>query len=369
MLHWNRRQLERRTIYQQVPYLGTALVACSCFIGQAAIASAQIKDVPPGPSQPQTRPEEVNPTPPTQDVPERDLVARIVNLENRQMTVMDKDQEEKYTVTIAKDARVTLNRKPAKVSELKPNDFVRLTLDPANPKSATVVAAARVIKDTPPSEATIKTPRPLPMPKGKTTGVVPRAGLGVVVSDSPGEGILVLDVQRRTPAWDADIQTGDYLLKVDAKTIITPEDFLETIRTQTPNDAVRLEVWRDGKTREGAVKLTTYEAAPDREATDDRAYIVGETHGDDTVVIKRTPGRTETLDREPDQNTVVIDRTHNETAVIERQNPAPIVVEKRQDVQVPDNYDDLATKYRELQQRFDLLEVKLRQLEDQSKKK
>ncbi|MCA9067827.1 MAG: hypothetical protein KDA84_02830, partial [Planctomycetaceae bacterium] len=72
--------------------------------------------------------------------------------------------------------------------------------------------------------------------------------------------------------------------------------------------------------------------------------------------IKRTPGRTEALDREPDQNTVVIDRN----------STGSVVVEKQRVGELPANYEELAKKYRELQQRFDLLEVKLNQLNDKT---
>lgn len=366
MLHPNPQQIRQRMTSIRFTLLGIVFPACLLVLATTQLASAQINEGTAKPPQETKRsqvsqvpddkpaPRETQPEPSPEDVPQRDLVVRIVKLKDHRLTVRDKDREEQFTVSVAKDAKVTLNRKPAKLSELKPNDFARLTLDPEKPKTATIVAAARVVKDTPPSDQTVDPKRPAPRPRKDTELVDNQGGLGVVVSDSPAEGILILDVHRETPAWDAGIQVGDYLLKVDGKAILTPDEFLALIRKHEPNEAVRLGLWREGKTRQGAVKLTTREAARDREAEDDRALILGETHGDDTVVIKRPPGRTEPLDREPEQRTIIVE---SET------NPPPAEGERRQAISVPEDYDTLVKKYQALHKRLNELERKLKVLQ------
>ena len=283
---------------------------------------------------------------------EGEFVGRIEKVEGRTLSFKQNDAEklkaDVQSVTVSPNAKVTLNRQPAKLSDLMASDFVRITTAPGDLKVAIEVAAARVVKDTPPQDPPTKTLRP-PM---KADDPLPnqQGGLGIVVSDSPQNGILILDVHRDTPAWTAGIHTGDYLLALDGKEIVTPVDFLTTVRSHAPRESVSIVLWRKGKPLKGDVVLTTREAADDREAEDGRALIVAETHGDDTVVIKRTPDRTEVLDREPDQSTVVIDREPMEKAVVIDRVPA---------AQLPADYEELAKQYRLLQDRLQQLEQQL----------
>lgn len=281
-----------------------------------------------------------------------EFVGRIEKIDGRSLSFKQNDAEklkaDVQTVTVSPNAKVTLNRKPAKLEDLKADDFVRIQTLPGDVKVAIEVAAARVIHDTPPQEPkatkTLRPPvndqDPLPNQQG---------GLGIVVSDSPQNGVLILDVHQNTPAWTAGIQTGDYLLSLGEKEIVTPEDFLVTVRQHAPRESVKLVLWRKGKPLRGDVVLTTREAADDHEAEDGRALILAETHGDDTVVIKRTPDRTEVLDREPDQPTVVLDREPKTgTAVVI--DPTPVVKP------LPTDYEELAKEYRLLQERVQQLE-------------
>jgi C-terminal processing protease CtpA/Prc len=191
-------------------------------------------------------------------------------------------------------------------------------------------------------------PRPRPRPTdAKSPLPVDQGGLGLVVSDSPNHGILILNVNRDTPAWTEGIQTGDYLLELAGKDIVTPTDFLTVVRSHPPRESVSLVVWRKGKPLKGDVILTTAEAADDRVAEDGRALIIAETHGDDTVVIKRTPDRSENLDREPEQPTVVLDKEPDGTAV---------VIDRARVEPIPTDYEELAQKYRQLQLRIQQLE-------------
>jgi len=290
---------------------------------------------------------------------ENEFVGKLEKVDGQALTFKENDAAKLNaavkTVTAAPNAKVTLNRQPAKLADLKPGDFVRIMTPPGDAKVAIEVAAARVIHDTPPqpdpmAQPTVRTPRntrePLPGQQG---------GLGLVVSDSPQNGVLILHVKRGTPAWDAGIQTGDYLLELSGQEIVTPEDFLATVRQHAPRESVNVVVWRKGRPRNGDVILTTREAADDREAEDGRALIMAETHGDDTVVIKRTPDRTEVLDREPDQPTVVLDKEPSGTAV---------VIDRAKVQPIPTDYEELARQYRLLQDRLDQLEQEVNRKKD-----
>jgi len=280
-----------------------------------------------------------------------EFVGRIEKIDGRGLSFKLNDPEKLEaavkTVTVAPNAKVTLNREPAKLEDLKESDFVRIQTPPGDEKVAIEVAAARVIHDTPPQPDPMpKTPRP----RVNAERPVPdqQGGLGLVVSDSPQNGVLILQVNRDTPAWIAGLQTGDYLLELEGQEIVTPEDFLATVRQHAPRENVRLVVWRKGKSLRGDVVLTTREAADDREAEDGRALIISETHGDDTVVIKRTPDRTEVLDREPDQPTVVLDR--------DPPTGTAVVIDPARTAPLPTDYEELAKEYRLLQERVQQLE-------------
>jgi len=358
--------------------LGAGLLALTVLTASQSVAWGQINEgttQPPEPAKPRfpqlpkdepgkrtaEYPPRENPIVTEEEAPPRTIVgvdreeevARLVEIAGRKLTIEDnKDKGNPYIVTVAPSAKVTLNRKPAKVEDLRPNDVVRITKSLENPDIAVEVAAARVIHDTPPQEP----PRNLSPRRPATIEgrQVPneQGGLGVVVSDSPGDGIVILDVHRNTPAWTSGIQTGDFLISVNQKKVLTPDDFLVMIRQQAPGEAVRLSLWRDGKNREGTVTLTTQEAARDRVALDDRPHIISETHGDDTVVIKRTPGKTEVLDREPEESTVIVDKEPREGAVVIEQNAD----------RLPEDYEDLAEQYRLLQRRMAELERELDRL-------
>jgi hypothetical protein len=281
---------------------------------------------------------------------EGEFVGRIEKLDGRSLTFKQNDAEklkaEVKTVTVAPNAKVTLNREPAKLEDLKADDFVRITTPPGDVKVAIEVAAARVIHDTPPQDPKAKTLRP---PKNEKDPLPDRqGGLGIVVSDSPLNGILILHVHKDTPAWTSGIQTGDYLMALGAKEIETPEDFLVTVRQHAPRESVKIELWRKGKPLRGDVVLTTREAADDREAEDGRALIIADTHGEDTVVIERNPDRTEALDPEPEQSTIVIDR--------EPKDKTAVVIDPDRVETLPTDYEELAKQYRLLQERVQDLE-------------
>jgi len=223
---------------------------------------------------------------------EGEFVGRLEKVEGRELSFKENDPEkteaEVRTVTLAPNGKVTLNREPAQLKDLKPDDFVRVKTTPGDAKIAIEVAAARVIHDTPPQ------PDPQPMPRTRpmeaTGGKLPRAvdqggGLGLVVTDSPDIGVLILNVNQNTPAWAAGLRIGDFLLNVGGQEIITPADYLTTVRSHAPRETVTLLVWRKGKTLDGDVVLTTAEAADDRIAEDARALILAETQDDKTVII------------------------------------------------------------------------------------
>ncbi len=97
-------------------------------------------------------------------------------------------------------------------------------------------------------------------------GKVEHARLGVSVQevnqvladsfklDKP-EGALVSGVEKGGPAEKAGLQAGDVIRKVDGRAIVSSGDLPAAIGMATPGDKVRLEVWRQGSTKEIDAKL------------------------------------------------------------------------------------------------------------------
>jgi serine protease Do len=95
------------------------------------------------------------------------------------------------------------------------------------------------------------------------TGKVEHARLGVAVQevnqaladsfklDRP-EGALVSSVEKGSPADKAGLQSGDVIRAVDGQPIVASGDLPAIIGRATPNESVKLDVWRKG----GRVTLT-----------------------------------------------------------------------------------------------------------------
>jgi serine protease Do len=97
-------------------------------------------------------------------------------------------------------------------------------------------------------------------------GKVTRGRLGVTVQElnqslansfglKSARGALVASVQDGTPAAQAGLQPGDVVLKLDGEEIAGSLDLSSRVARIKPGTTAKLEVWRDGKPREIAVRV------------------------------------------------------------------------------------------------------------------
>ena len=98
------------------------------------------------------------------------------------------------------------------------------------------------------------------------TGKVEHARLGVAVQevnqafadsfklDKP-EGALVSTVEKGSPADKAGLQSGDVIRQVNGQAIVSSGDLPAVIGLAAPGDTVKLEVWRQGASRELSARL------------------------------------------------------------------------------------------------------------------
>ena len=89
-------------------------------------------------------------------------------------------------------------------------------------------------------------------------------GFGMAVADSPGEGVLVADVQPGGPAAEAGVRQGDFLTKLNGKSVQTPADVKAAAQQAMKADSpapIPGTLWRDGEDRQ--VEITPSERARD----------------------------------------------------------------------------------------------------------
>lgn len=98
------------------------------------------------------------------------------------------------------------------------------------------------------------------------TGAVVRGYLGITIQAltpelaksfyvDEGEGILVTDVEKDSPAEQAGLQTGDVIVELNGEKVVGLGPFRNQIALTPPNTQIRLQVVRDGRKRELSVTV------------------------------------------------------------------------------------------------------------------
>ncbi|BCR03517.1 peptidase [Desulfuromonas versatilis] len=140
------------------------------------------------------------------------------------------------------------------------------------------------------------------VPQLKETGHVTRGWLGVSIQQVNEElaasfgldkarGALVAEVVKDSPAEKAGFKRGDIILGFDGKPIEEMSDLPRLVAATAVGKSVKLEVWREGKTRELSVKigkLDEDEAAA--AAAPEGAGVLGLSVTDLTPEIARSQG-------------------------------------------------------------------------------
>lgn len=97
-------------------------------------------------------------------------------------------------------------------------------------------------------------------------GSVKRGWLGVRIQDVTAEhaksfsldkasGVLIASVEKEGPAERADLKIGDIILKLNGKEISTSGDLVRAVSDAAPGAKVKLQLWREGATKEVTVVL------------------------------------------------------------------------------------------------------------------
>ncbi|MBW3541738.1 MAG: PDZ domain-containing protein [Planctomycetes bacterium] len=208
-------------------------------------------------------------------VPQRQT-GRIVKIEAGKVTLERNDNNEKVTVLVPPDAKIVLNKEPAELKDLKPGDFIQVTSPPGNASVAVDVVAARVKEeadqpDQAPAPGTRERERE--RPRGRDRADLGRGGLGVVMTSTPGGAALILGVRSDTPAQQAGIIPGDFVMRFADKPVESARVLLDRIQEQEPGEPVEITISRRDEMKTAKVVLTDAQRARDAVVTDASAYL------------------------------------------------------------------------------------------------
>ncbi|MFQ6039170.1 MAG: PDZ domain-containing protein, partial [Candidatus Aminicenantales bacterium] len=89
-------------------------------------------------------------------------------------------------------------------------------------------------------------------------GKVERGWLGVRIGLDEEDRVVILEVEKESPAELAELKEGDVILEFEGKDVRNPESLAWMIRRRKPGETVRLRVEREGKARDIKVKLGEY---------------------------------------------------------------------------------------------------------------
>ena len=100
-----------------------------------------------------------------------------------------------------------------------------------------------------------------------------RAGLGVFIVDSRSGGVEIERVVEGSPAADAGLRQGDRILRVNGRSVNSPQELSQMIARRDPGTQVQLVVLRNGERRNLQTRLESREEAlPDRAQRSERNY-------------------------------------------------------------------------------------------------
>lgn len=71
-------------------------------------------------------------------------------------------------------------------------------------------------------------------------------------------GVMIKEIEADSPAAAANVREGDILLKIGGKKIESPQDYHALLKGVAAGEAIRLEIWRDGKEHPVVLKTTAY---------------------------------------------------------------------------------------------------------------
>jgi hypothetical protein len=147
--------------------------------------------------------------------------AALIESDDDKVTLLIDDTEEK-SFTVADNAKITLNSKPARLRDIQSGDVLKIVTHKAEPSVAQSIVAARVTETSedsgnPPRYSVADTEGPKGGTNSGQSSYANMRSAGVVGAVMPFQGrVFVMQIQDGTPAAELGFQPGDTILIVGA---------------------------------------------------------------------------------------------------------------------------------------------------------
>ncbi len=149
------------------------------------------------------------------------------------------DKDNKMTIQVDGDS-ITVNGKP--LSEFHDGDVTIMKRDLRDRRSNNFLYA--------PDNKSMD----LELFQDDAENAAPHAFLGVVTNKAD-DGVKISEVVKGTAAEKAGLLKGDVITKLDNKSISSPEDLMDAVKSHKSGDEVKLYYLRDNKKKDAKVKL------------------------------------------------------------------------------------------------------------------
>jgi len=186
-------------------------------------------------------------------------------------------------------------------------------------------------------------------------GKVSRGWLGVMIGDVDDEmaqalgldeqtGALINDVVKESPAEDAGLEPSDIILKVDGQDIADSSELMRIIASYAPGTKVKLDVWRDGKSKK--INLELGERPGEEELVSGRTTLKENPFG--ISVQELTPDLARRLGYEGEEGVVIADVKGGSVADKERLREGDLIKSvDRKPVASVEDFDDIVQDVKE----------------------
>ncbi len=189
-------------------------------------------------------------------------VGKVVSARDNTLTMTANGENHAHQV--GAETKITIDRQPATLADLKPGDHIEVTTPSDNPRKALAISAIRGAQGGTVREgnnqagnnpANERQPRPLQREANSNNQAEdrqqsPKAILGVALGrfDDPREfrrdgdnqrgGIVVTDVMESGPADQANLRAGDRLVSINGTQLNDPEQLMRLIDSMRPGQEV-----------------------------------------------------------------------------------------------------------------------------------
>jgi hypothetical protein len=261
------RRYETPLAWRTAPWIAVAAVAC--LMARPGWSQQGDDPVPAPPSAQETEPPQPprQPQPPAAEHREHSLdrfdqagttpdevtmshTGEFIRAQGNRFTMRSQDREHSHS--LSEDSRVTLNGRPARLSDLQPGDRIAVTSSKTELGTALAVRATRGASNQEQAHADAQAGRNAePQPEQANRGA-----LGVLLGETPdGQGVIIRDVAPNSSAARAGIRPGDHIVSIENQPIASPDDVLRTMAQKNAGEQAALEIRRNGRTMNVAVTL------------------------------------------------------------------------------------------------------------------